>query len=302
MLEKGIIISPDFSFDGRTLEMRGLSGQTLRQCLLYWDNIEFPTSNIINIGTSPDLQFLIDEGVLQRTDIRLEDFSGNIGYGVIRTQIEALKRMNEIEPGQWSLAQSSNALCLIGDKAKEEELIEFELHKCMPIPTSDIPFQEILEFKLKRKDEYTAFKNYIGELYLEVVNSNDVPRSKVQVINRLEAAIADIDKVTSESFAKRIMKSFSLNLNPINLSAHGLSGVGAATLFGIPLSLGAAAGAIAGAINFNLNKQSVPEVMYQDQKGLAYLMNAKGQFDRKVVRNEWCPCGSGKKYKKCCIK
>ncbi len=47
MLEKGIIISPDFSFDGRTLEMRGLSGQTLRQCLLYWDNIEFPTSNII---------------------------------------------------------------------------------------------------------------------------------------------------------------------------------------------------------------------------------------------------------------
>ena len=55
MLEKGIIISPDFSFDGRTLEMRGLSGQTLRQCLLYWDHIEFPTSNIINIGTSPDL-------------------------------------------------------------------------------------------------------------------------------------------------------------------------------------------------------------------------------------------------------
>jgi hypothetical protein len=29
------------------LEMLGLSGQTLRQCLLYWDNIEFPTSNII---------------------------------------------------------------------------------------------------------------------------------------------------------------------------------------------------------------------------------------------------------------
>lgn len=301
MLEKGIIISPDFSFDGHTLEMRGLSGQTLRQCLLYWDNIEFPTSNIINIATSPELQFLIDEGILQRTDIRLESFSGNIGYGVIQTQIEALKRMNATEPGQWSLAQSSNALCLVGDGAKEESLIEFELHKCMPIPTSDVPFEEILEFKIKRKDEYIAFKNYIAELYLDVVNSNDVPRSKVNAINKLEAAIYDINKVTSESFSKRIMKSFSLNLNPANISTHGLAGVGAATLFGVPLSLGAAAGSVLGAINFNLSKQFVPETMYHNQKGLAYLMSAGDQFNRKMGRNEWCPCGSGKKYKRCCI-
>lgn len=301
MLEKGIVISPDFSFDGRMLKIRGVSGQTLRQCLLYWDNIEFPNNGIINIPTSPELQFLIDEGMLQRTDIRLEGFSGNVGYSVIQTQIEALKRMNEQDPGQWSLAQSSNALCLIGDAAKEEDLIEFELHKCMPIPTSDVPFEDILEFKLRRRDEYTAFKNYVGELYLDIVNSNDVPRSKVQAINKLEEAISDIDKITTESFPKRIMKSFSLNLNPANLSTHGLAGAGAATLFGVPLSLGAAAGSMLGAINFNLVKHSVPEVMYQNQKGLAYLMSASEQFDRKVGRNEWCPCGSGKKYKKCCI-
>lgn len=302
MLEKGIIISPDFSFDGHKLEMRGLSGQTVRQGLLYWDKMEFPRSNIISIGTSPDLQFLIDEGVLQRTDIRLNSFSGNIGYGLIQTQIEALKRMNEAEPGQWSMAQSSNSLCLIGGNLKETNLIEFELHKCMPIPTSDVPFEDILEFKLRRKDEYTAFKSYMGDLYMEVVNSNDVPRAKVNVLNKLELAISDINKVTSESFTKRIFKSFSISLNLPNITTHGLAGMGAATLFGMPISLGVAAGAVLGSISFNLSQQSVPESMLQQQKGLAYLMKAGEQFKIKFGRNELCACGSGKKFKKCCIK
>lgn len=103
MLEKGIIITPDFSFDGRNVEFRGVSGQTIRQSLLYWDKLEFPTNNLIHLATTPDLQFLIDEGVLRRTDMRLNNFSGNIGFGLIKAQMDILKKMNEEEPGQWSM-------------------------------------------------------------------------------------------------------------------------------------------------------------------------------------------------------
>lgn len=300
MLEKGIIITPDFSFDGRNLDLRGVSGQTIRQSLLYWDKIEFPTSNIINIGTSPDLQFLIDEGILERTDIRLHNFSGNVGFGLIKTQMEILKKKNNEEPGQWSMAQSSNSLCFGDEKLKNTSLIELELHKCMPIPTSDTPYEDILEFKLKRKDEYSAFKTYVSDLYLEIINSNDVPRSKVNVLNKLEVAIEDINKVTSESFLKKIYKSFSLNLNPANLTGHGLAGMGAATVFGFPVHLGAAAGSVLGAVNLNLTKKSVPEFLNKDQKGLAYLVKAQDCLNTRIERNELCPCGSGKKYKKCC--
>ena len=28
--------------------------------------------------------------------------------------------------------------------------------------------------------------------------------------------------------------------------------------------------------------------------------NYKKKFDKKISRNEPCPCGSGKKYKRCC--
>lgn len=197
-------------------------------------------------------------------------------------------------------AQSSNALCFGDEKLKNASLIEIELHKCMPIPTSDTPYEDILEFKLKRKDEYTAFKAYIGDLYLEILNSKDVPRSKVNVLNKLEVAIEDINRVTSESFMKKIYKSFSLNLNPENLTTHGLAGMGAATLFGFPVQLGAAAGSLLGAVNLNITQKPVPEVLNKDQKGLAYLVEAQDILKVKPERNELCPCGSGKKYKKCC--
>jgi hypothetical protein len=72
MLEKGIILTPDFNYDGSTLTIRGLSGQTIRQALLYWDKIDFPENNIIRNGAA-DLQLLIDEGILQRTKIESRD-------------------------------------------------------------------------------------------------------------------------------------------------------------------------------------------------------------------------------------
>ncbi|SOC40870.1 SEC-C metal-binding domain-containing protein [Ureibacillus acetophenoni] len=47
------------------------------------------------------------------------------------------------------------------------------------------------------------------------------------------------------------------------------------------------------------------ELSLQDKKGLSSLSNKKGEVIhlhtlQKVGRNEPCPCGSGKKYKKCC--
>ena len=35
--------------------------------------------------------------------------------------------------------------------------IEVELYECLPIPASDVPLHDILEFKEKRKDELMQF-------------------------------------------------------------------------------------------------------------------------------------------------
>lgn len=299
MLEKGIVIAPDFDFDGRNLTYRGISGQSIRQSILYWDKIEIPSSNLIELGTTPDLQFLIDEGVLQRTSVRLENFSGNMGFGVIETQIRALKINLDKEPGQWSISQHSNSLCFGSSGLKEQHLIEFELHKCMPIPTSDVPYEEILEYKSKRSDEYSAFKELVGDLYLEIVDSADIPRAKNHTLNKLELAIKDIEKVNSESFTKRIFKTFTINLNPLNLVQHGLSGIGASTVLGLPIELGAACGSLGGALNLNVSKQRTPIDTTLNQRGIAYLIGAQKTFSNKVGRNDLCPCGSGLKFKKC---
>lgn len=49
-------------------------------------------------------------------------------------------------------------------------------------------------------------------------------------------------------------------------------------------------------------KYGIREVYTKKSTGEILLIPAPVQVIKKVGRNEPCPCGSGKKYKKCCIK
>jgi hypothetical protein len=122
MPSRGVVIAPKFTFDGRTLHFPGLvgiDGISLRQYLVYWDKIEYPQNNLIHIGNSPDIDFLIDAGVLTRTMIRFGVFSGDLGAGYVLAQIQALKIKNDIEPGQWSLRGTAG-----GNKDNDQAISE----------------------------------------------------------------------------------------------------------------------------------------------------------------------------------
>ncbi len=90
MSERGIVITPRFEFDGQTLHLLGpVAAEDLRRCLLYWDKIDYPDNNLISVGTGPNEQFLIEAGVLSRTEIRVSG-SGRLEYGYILAQVQAL--------------------------------------------------------------------------------------------------------------------------------------------------------------------------------------------------------------------
>src|SRR3974377_691985 len=97
-MERGVIISPYFTFDGRTLNfprLVGIEKEYLRHYMLYWDKIEYPNNNQLHIISPPADQLLIYAGVMQRTNINLRDFSGNIGTAYLLAQSIATRQLNE---------------------------------------------------------------------------------------------------------------------------------------------------------------------------------------------------------------
>lgn len=48
--------------------------------------------------------------------------------------------------------------------------------------------------------------------------------------------------------------------------------------------------------------EAIPDVVLQSVEEFRTVMRIKERAKRgKIGRNEPCPCGSGKKYKKCCL-
>ena len=110
-MDRGVVVSPYFTFDGKLLHFPGLVGiepTNLKHYLLYWDKVEFPNNNMFHIGDAPEFDFLYQENVLQRTNVNINGFSGNMGDVYLIAQATAVKELNDRESGKWTLAQNTN--------------------------------------------------------------------------------------------------------------------------------------------------------------------------------------------------
>lgn len=273
-MERGVIIAPNFTFDGETLHFPGLVGiepTSLRHYLLYWDKIEYPNNNIIHIASSVDEQFLIETGVLSRTEFRFSGFSGNIGFAYLYMQAAALEVKNQEKPGQWALAQPSAKVYIPQDLAVEGRTIEVELYKALPTPAENVCLDDILDFKEKRRSELQAFRTIMDELYLEIANSSDIPRAKSATLLRLEKAIQDLHRVADESWVNKLISSMKVELNLPSMVTQALAGTALATAFGVSPALGAAIGAVGAALKFEFSPALKSKKLPEELRDYAYL-------------------------------
>ncbi|RVU84767.1 hypothetical protein EOL70_10985 [Leucothrix sargassi] len=223
MSKKGIVVSPPFKpiYTGGVSCGGSPDPIELRKYLMYWDEIDYPSNMLIHV-TSPDIDYLEQAGKLKRTHVR---FHGTINSGrgefFIQAQ-EAAFRNNQLqEPGCWAIAQLADIPFYT-----EQVLsvgVEVELYDMLPVPSSDTPLVDILEFKEKRQDELLAFRCHMDEINEQIVSSKDIPRAKNTQIARLELALKGIDKTLNESGIKRVATHLK---NVINTDFSGIVGAG----------------------------------------------------------------------------
>jgi hypothetical protein len=246
MAKRGIIITSPFTFDGKALTApySGIEPVFLRQCLLFWDRIDWPDNNIISLGTvTPEIQFLIESKIMIRTRVSISGTIGNIGHALLIMQEAAFEVHNNTEPGLWSLAQEGPNLVLPMKSFTDRKTIEIELYNYIPVPDKIVSLEDILNFKEKRRDELLSFRSLMDSLYAEIVNSKDVPRSKVAVIEKLQISIADLHRVMKESLIKRCLSTLKVELNLSDLLKDTLlTGTATKIAFGISPEIAAIIG------------------------------------------------------------
>lgn len=227
----------------------------LRKYLMYWDEIDYPYSNLTPILPNPDMQFLIDEGIALRSCFNFRDIKPPHGYDYVEFSPEiehelmciahwaAFDKHDKENPGLWSLAQLSTKLVFL-PKNEPTVAVEFELYNMLPVPTADVPLIDILDFKQKHYDELVELRSHLDDVYQQIISSADIPRAKNTELTRLESSLKKIHAALSQSGIKNTVTSLrgyiAGDILPATGIAIGTANALARVQFESPLSSGIA--------------------------------------------------------------
>lgn len=213
-IKSGLVVSNPVSISGTEIEINGgaIHPQELRHALLFWDELAWPSNNLIYIAGGADEQFLEQSGILFRPRIEFQGvFDGATAYR--EGHLKCFLQLNQQQPGKWTLAQGEDSFLIKEGVLETGRGYLANLYRAVPVPDKDVPLQDILEFREKRSDELFAIRNEIGNLYDEVRNSIDLDFSLQQCINRIDKACTDLIKVKKERKLPFRLSDVQLNFN-----------------------------------------------------------------------------------------
>lgn len=201
-MDKGIIASPfKVKSNGNDLGLEtAISGERLRYYLLYWDEVVIPTNNILHIGVDPDEDLLISQGILKRPSVRLSRIGGDGGKSLLQSQAIVAETLMGMEPGKWFLMQDGDKLNLSEEHSEVRNNITLDIANIMPVPPIDTPIEDILEFKLNRKDELHELWHYLDDLCVQVQREPDRALAQKLMAHNFGKAVENSISVTKEKW------------------------------------------------------------------------------------------------------
>ncbi|HEF5874758.1 TPA: hypothetical protein SAY52_005437 [Burkholderia cenocepacia] len=238
---RGIVIScPMEVREGHVLTKSSmLDPQELRFALLFWEKLAWPTTRAVSFPGGPDAEFLEGAGVLSRP---MYEFNGAIGDVLARAQMQALADLNDRDPGAWAIAQGENSLILTASTMQVGNGAYVELHRAIPIPTVDVPLNEILEFRERRRDELLVLRRELDTFVSDIESAEDHAVALAKHIASIDSACADLLKLGREwrfpVLLSNIKASVSLGMRTL-VPAFG-AGWAAGISYGMPAAIVAA--------------------------------------------------------------
>lgn len=278
-MDRGVIAAPCIirALDKGFIMERVITIEELRFYILYWDKIVIPDNNLISIGV-PKENELLACGAISRPIVNYQGSyqDDQVANAILSCQSVVAKELVQDKDVDWVLHQIGGSLAILDEFAHEQNSVRVSLANALPVPSGDIQFQDILEFKRRRADELAELHSSLDELYFEILDSPDQDLMAKAVVSRLQKAIQNIDNVSNEKF--EVTKKYDLSAE-LNLSGNDvIKGAGAGALFdfysnGLTIPIATIAGAIIPLIKISAKVNVTFEPAKENQK-LAYLTSA----------------------------
>lgn len=197
--EHGLIVASPSSTKGGGfyLSTSELDPQELRHSLLFFDRLAWPTNNHIHIESSGDAHYLERADILIRPEVQ---FTGDYGTSVVGLVPGiVLNELNSAGHGMWSIGTGINSTKLDERAFSKLGGTYFQLLNAIPVPDKDVPLADVLEFKLKRRDELLKLRKTLAGLMANLEASGDNEEALLAQIASVDAGCSDVLRVAAES-------------------------------------------------------------------------------------------------------
>lgn len=289
---RGILLSAPVIFDGlKTVAVTSnIDSAELRRSALFWDRLVWPKSLIVGFESNYDEELLEAEDILFRPTPTRPDGSisrPSNGIGVSLTDcfhtvisgenarlfadehVHEFCKLDKKEPGIWVMAQGDNSIVLKNDHFVKGRGQLVTLARAIPLPNSNFPIQELLNFREKRLPEIVGLNHELDIFYSHISKSQDPDFELNRLIGVIDRKCADMIKVSRESKWKFHLGSLSISLSLDNFKSAIATGGGweafLSTQYNLPF-----VGGVLGA--------TVPFISFDRGLGMRRLQNRNSPF------------------------
>lgn len=225
---RGIVITPSVKFDdeGNELGWNGtIDDALLRRCVLFFDKIVYPASRNLMFGHDPSVGYLMGLGLVRRPTFSLAGTGGSMEDHLARMHLGVFEQLESHEPGVWCMSEGADRFLAGIPAAEQSRGIVTKLVGAIPIPSREVPLDDLLAFKAKRLDEVKALTGAIDDFYLKVTAASDQHFAFQWALREIDRTCEDMVKVARETRFPWRLSTSSFNFNPSLASGLDLLGL-----------------------------------------------------------------------------
>ena len=263
-MSRGIVIGHRISPDGSNIN-GAVEVTDIVRWLLYWDNITYAGIGLNGgsmAGNQPDeIGYLESLGVFNTEIVDLKTL-GQISvplakpgtgefFGVAGNQfpivtaaarVKLCETLSERTGNIWSLGQSGGETLLLPSANNFQELLDIQLNNCLPVPSVETPFEDILNFKESYSAELERLRYALDTLREKVLSSTDERRALDMAMKEISIALEDIKNSMNGKGINVISQSVSLYTEDPSIGFWSVLGRILGSSQGIPIEISASAG------------------------------------------------------------
>lgn len=272
--ESGILLPTAAAVSGQQIRDAYHSREEIMSALLLWDVIAYPTNTAITI-MSGDVAALRDLGALKVVNAQLSGGAETILAG----ERAVFDRLLETSPNRWAVLPAAGGRFIRPGDLTEHGGAAFSLYNALPVPTREVPFEDVMEFRHHRQAELIALRAHINGLADEIGQHADQEAELQLAVEKLDRSISDQIRVTREAFGAFSLIRLKVGFNAGDAFKEGAFGGGAAAFAQQELPNVMLAAGIAGlraGLKFDLDLEGFK--MARGHSPFQYVVNAHSEL------------------------